>query len=110
MSFLKSLLDAEGPAFNGTRKFGEVEGALVLAHESNLLFLDPQTKAIIGRESVSDTGTMTTYYQDIREVSGLRLPFSVRTVQDGNEAISITFDSLELNPELPEDTFSKPEK
>ncbi|MDX1630455.1 MAG: insulinase family protein [Thermoanaerobaculia bacterium] len=77
-------------------------------------FLDPESGRILQTEAKTTdrTGavvTQRTVYSDYREVDGLMRPFHVVIYQDDEESSTVTISEVQVNPEIPEGTFVKPE-
>jgi hypothetical protein len=55
-------------------------------------------------------GALEQEFSDYRDVQGLKLPFMVRTLQNGVRVAEIKIDSIDVNPSLDEALFKKPGK
>jgi zinc protease len=86
----------------------EAEGNRIRWH------LDPRTGYILRSESsgTSMTGapvTETTIYSDFREAGGVIQPHRITVLQDGEESATVSFETIEVNPTIPADAFSRPQ-
>jgi len=80
--------------------------------ESFKLILDSETHMPIGKmffgETMMGPGNLTQIISDYREISGIKVPFSVIIEADGKKSAEIKTKDLKINPEIPEGTFDKP--
>ena len=76
--------------------------------QTTTYFLDASTYLVIRVQANRDvTGPTTTDLSDYRDVSGLMMPFAVSsTSQQGNQ--SVAWDTIEINVDLDESSFSMP--
>ena len=88
---------------------------LVTRHltETFSLLLDPDTYFIVKRvdEKKNALGTVVhvvTFYGDFRPVDGVLLPHQIAVSVDGRVTQQTKIESLEPNPELPADSFTRP--
>ncbi len=101
---------------------GEVESdgkkmlRLLVTHrltESFSVLLDPDTYFIVKRVeqrkgALGETVQVVTYYADFRPVEGVLLPHRIALVTDGRIVQQTQIDSIEANPEISADTFTRP--
>jgi zinc protease len=77
-------------------------------------YLDPRTGYILRSESsgTSMSGapvTETTIYSDFRETGGVMQPHRITVLQEGEESATVSFETIEVNPTIPDDAFSRPQ-
>jgi zinc protease len=77
-------------------------------------FVDPVTGTILRSEGsgTSMTGapvTETTNYSDFRQTGGITQPYRITVLQDGEESGTVTFQTIEVNPTIPDDAFTRPQ-
>ncbi len=79
-----------------------------------MLFLDATTglerKMSAEVEQGGQRMIVETVLSDYRTVSGVQLPFSVRTMMNGQLAAEVAIDSYEVNPPMDESIFKMPTK
>ena len=85
----------------------EVEGTVTT------LAIDPETGRVLaltyqGTGPQGSPGQVRSVYSDFREVEGLVYPFSTVSTFEGERMSAVTVESLEVNPEIPEDAFARP--
>lgn len=80
-------------------------------YDGFMLYLDANTnmvtkirdqKIIKGRQE-----SVEIHYGDYREVEGAMLPFRIETVQQGETISIVQFETMEINPEISADTWTK---
>ncbi len=90
----------------GEQEFrGETVDAVRFIHPGNVTFFryfDPETGRLVG--TLTDTGTVNTEEGEML-VDGLRFAGKVLSFEDGEKVHTIEFSRIEVNPDLPEDTF-----
>lgn len=81
-------------------------------YDGFMLYLDANTnmvakirdkKIIKGRQASVEIA-----YSDYRDVEGAILPFRIETIQQGEVQSVVQFETLEINPDVPEGTWEKP--
>jgi hypothetical protein len=72
------------------------------------VYVESDTHLVRRMTSKTKSGEATTVLGGYKEVSGITLPTSMVTFQNGNEVLSLTFATLEVNPTVADDTFAKP--
>jgi hypothetical protein len=109
------LLDARARGFTVELAGNETVDGRVMQHlrvARNGTTLDCYLDAVTGLEArtVSRTpmGALTQEFLDYRNVQGVQMPFTVRTLQNGVRVAEITFDAIRLNAPLEEGLFNKP--
>ncbi|MBC2601222.1 hypothetical protein [Puniceicoccus vermicola] len=94
----------------GEQEFrGQPVDAVRFIHSGGVQFFryfDPETGELLGTET--DTGTINTEEGAI-QVDGLRFSDKVLSFEGDELAHTITFDKIEVNPEVPEGAFTFPE-
>ncbi len=88
---------------------------LVTRHHTEVfsLLLDPDTFLIVKRvdekkNALGGTVHVVTFYADFRPVDGVLLPHQIALTVDGRVTQQTKIESIEPNPEIPADTFSRP--
>ena len=71
-------------------------------------YLDADTGLEARTVSPSPMGTLEEEFADYRDVQGLKMPFSVRTLQNGKRVAEITVERIELNGAIDDALFKKP--
>ena len=98
---------------------GEVAGVQVervhveAKGESQVLGIDPETGHVLtieyrGSGPTGAPADLVESYSDFREVDGLMLPFEVSTTMDGQPAMTVSNQVIEVNPEVDEAAFEMP--
>jgi len=76
------------------------------------LALDAESHVPVGKmyfgKTMMGPGNLTQLISDYREVSGIKVPFSVSIESDGNKIADVTIKDFKINPEIPEGVFDKP--
>jgi len=86
-----------------TKKNGDVENHYLDAEQYLEIRVDGK-KTVHGQEMEGET-TLSDY----KEVSGLLFPFSIQSKQKGGPGgVTLTFDKIEVNPDLPASHFEMP--
>lgn len=81
-----------------------VRSRLCLDDEGTVL-----SQAFRSRHPMSnDPGTVEILFSDYRETDGVYYPFRQELTFDGNEMVTVTIQSLEINPDLPDSLFEIP--
>lgn len=78
-----------------------------LSAETGLLMQTVVTQEVPKHRTGTVTATVTTTYDDYRDVDGVRLPFRTVT-DDGSSRMTATTQSVTQNVELPRSTFARP--
>lgn len=73
-------------------------------------YLDGETGLEVKTVNQSPMGALEQEFSDYREVEGLKLPFMVRTLQNGVPVAEIKIDSIDVNTPIDEALFKKPVK
>jgi outer membrane lipoprotein-sorting protein len=71
-------------------------------------YLDAETGLEARTVSSSPMGILEEEFADYRDVQGLKMPFSVRTLQNGKPVAEIKIDKIELNGAIDDAVFRKP--
>jgi outer membrane lipoprotein-sorting protein len=74
------------------------------------LYLDNVTGLEVKIVSESEVGQIEQELSDYRDVEGVKLPFSVRTVSNGTQMGQMTVESVQLNVKLDDALFKMPGK
>ncbi|MGE9290613.1 MAG: hypothetical protein ACQKBT_06470 [Puniceicoccales bacterium] len=88
---------------------GQTVDAVRFIHPGGIRFFryfDPETGELVATKT--DTGTVNTEEGEVR-IEGLRFADQVLSFEGDELAHTITFDKIEVNPELPEGAFAFPE-
>ncbi len=99
---------------------GEVDGTSVeivhvdLDGETNTLGIDPATGRILsiayrGTNFMGAPGELVQHFSDFREVDGLSLPFASSTTFNGEPMLKGTVESTEVDVEVDDSEFEKPQ-
>ena len=73
-------------------------------------YLDAETGLEAKTVNQSPMGALEQEFSDYRDVQGLKLPFLVRTLQNGVRVAEIKVDSIDVNTPIDEGLFKKPGK
>lgn len=73
-------------------------------------YLDAGTGLEAKTVNQSPMGALEQEFSDYRDVQGLKLPFMVRTLQNGVRVAEIKIDSIDVNTPIDEALFKKPDK
>ncbi|MEW6323548.1 MAG: hypothetical protein AB1635_20955, partial [Acidobacteriota bacterium] len=77
------------------------------------LFIDPTSGAVVklAYQSAGPDGPVATeeIFDDYRPVNGVSLPFKASLIRNGTTVLERVLTAVQLNPDLPRDTFSKPQ-
>jgi outer membrane lipoprotein-sorting protein len=73
-------------------------------------YLDAMTGLEAKTVNQSPMGALEQEFSDYRDVQGLKLPFMVRTLQNGVRVAEIRIDTIEVNAPIDEALFKKPSK
>jgi len=73
-------------------------------------YLDAETALEARTVSPSPMGSLEEEFSDYRDVQGLKMPFNVRTLQNGRRVAEISIERIELNGTVDDDLFRKPAK
>jgi predicted Zn-dependent peptidase len=60
-------------------------------------------------ETMGGPGNIVKYYSDYRDLNGMKIPYASYTESNGNKIAELKITSIEINPEIPEGSFKKPE-
>jgi outer membrane lipoprotein-sorting protein len=71
-------------------------------------YLDAETGLEAKTVNQSPMGALEQEFSDYRDVQGLKLPFIVRTLQNGVPVAEIKIDSIDINKPIDEALFKKP--
>jgi len=74
----------------------------------NRVWVEADTKLVRRLSSKTARGEGATLLSDYREVDGVKLPTKVVFLQNGNELFSLTFNTVEVNVDVPKNAFDKP--
>ena len=77
-------------------------------HRVQQLYLDAKTNLEIKIVGDSPMGAVENELSNYREIQGLKLPFTMRTVSAGNVVSQTTVDTVELNPRIDDAMFKMP--
>jgi outer membrane lipoprotein-sorting protein len=73
-------------------------------------YLDAETGLEARTVSPSPMGALEEEFSDYRDVQGVKMPFSVRTLQNGRRVAEITIERIELNGAIDDEMFKRPAK
>lgn len=73
-------------------------------------YLDAETALEARTVSPSPMGALEEEFLDYRDVQGLKMPFTVRTLQNGKRVAEITIERIELNEAIDDEMFKRPGK
>jgi outer membrane lipoprotein-sorting protein len=73
-------------------------------------YLDADTGLEARTVSPSPMGMLEEEFSDYRDVQGLKMPFSVRTLQNGKPVAEITIERIEINGVIDDALFRKPDR
>jgi outer membrane lipoprotein-sorting protein len=73
-------------------------------------YLDAETGLEVRTVSPSPMGMLEEEFSDYRDVQGLKMPFSVRTLQNGRRVAEITIERIEINAAVDDALFKKPDR
>ncbi|PPK88724.1 outer membrane lipoprotein-sorting protein [Neolewinella xylanilytica] len=118
--FLDVFVDTEARGYTLENVEGrEIEGAPTYGVRvtndegfDRTYYFDTETMVPVMMSFVSEGGqmkgmTMETYLSDYQEVENLVVPMYMENKMNGQTIMSMTFESANINPELPENFFSK---
>lgn len=99
----------------GTEKVGEKDAYVVVGTPENLpaetFYFDTQSGLLLRQDStvISPEGKMPTktFYEDVRDIDGVKLPFKMRTVMPQFEII-VTTTEIKHNVAVDDSKFAKP--
>jgi zinc protease len=98
------------PVALGKEEFEEGEDVVELeavdVGEGTKLYFD-DAGVLVRRRETSAKGEALSVWSDFREVSGLKMPFSVRVVL-GDQTVKLAASTIEVNPEIAPDTWDRP--
>ena len=77
-------------------------------HRVQHLYLDAETNLEIKIVGDSQTGPVESELSNYREIQGLKLPFTMKTVSAGSVVSQTTVDAVELNPKIDDAMFKMP--
>ncbi len=98
-----AAVDAK-PAHLGAE--GEMD--VIDAGEGVKLYFDKEGRLVQRTEKNPAGETARSTWSDFRAVAGVQFPFAGKSFTDANETGNFTFDSIEVNVEVPADAFEKP--
>ena len=102
-----SELELVGTETLGSRKVYHLKLTTRDKHVQQL-YLDAETYLEVKVVGETSMGPVENELSDYRDVSGLKLPFSMRTLSAGNVVSQIVVDKIELNPKLDDSLFKLP--
>ena len=118
--YLYGQIDAEGLTVQhtGQETFDGVVTEALLITPPGLdpfrLYLDAETMLPVktAAQSMTQSGPAETetIYGDYREVAGLKLPFEKTRTRNGQPDGGSVTETIEINPEIPQDAFEAPEE
>jgi outer membrane lipoprotein-sorting protein len=73
-------------------------------------YIDTETGLEARTVSPSPMGMLEEEFSDYRDVQGLKMPFSVRTLQNGRPVAEITIERIEVNGAIDDALFRKPDR
>lgn len=68
----------------------------------------PVSQSFFG-QTMAGPANLDVYYSDYREVSGVKTPFSIKTLSAGEPYLDVTVGEIILNADIPADAFTRPE-
>jgi len=71
-------------------------------------YLDAETGLEAKTVSQSPMGALEQQFLDYRDVHGVKMPFLVRTLQNGVRVAEIKIDSIEVNSQVDDSLFKPP--
>jgi outer membrane lipoprotein-sorting protein len=77
-------------------------------HRVQHIYLDAETNLEIKIVGDSQMGPVENELSNYREIQGLKLPFTMKTVSAGSILSTTTVDSVELNPQIDNAIFNMP--
>ena len=77
-------------------------------HRVQHLYLDAQTNLEVKIVGETQMGPLENELSDYREIQGLKLPFTMKTLSAGTVVGQIIVDSVELNPKIDDAIFKMP--
>lgn len=77
-------------------------------HRVQQIYLDAETNLEIKIVGDSQMGRVESELSNYREIQGLKLPFTMKTVSAGTVVSQITVDAVELNPKIDDAMFKMP--
>ena len=77
-------------------------------HRVQQLYLDAETNLEIKIVADSQMGPVENELSNYREIQGLKVPFTMRTLSAGNVVSQIAVDTVEINPKIDEAMFRMP--
>ncbi|WP_205510824.1 hypothetical protein [Longitalea arenae] len=105
---LKSEILAKSTATLQTQQYG-LSSVMVMVNSMRAGYIindkDKRLEALIMVDPLSGTTTFT--YSDFKRTGGILLPYT-EVMQSGKHAQTITYDSYDINPTLPANTWAKP--
>ncbi len=117
MIFLGQHVDDPSFAFtgSGTEKIGIVDASIVDISGAGIAmrwYVDPQTGRVL-RESYQGAGRTgpsqdVTDLEDWKTTDGLTLPYLHKNKQNGEDASTVQFNSIQINPAIDSTLFDKP--
>jgi outer membrane lipoprotein-sorting protein len=73
-------------------------------------YLDAETGLEARTVNQSPMGALEQEFSDYRDVQGLKMPFSVRTLQNGAPVAQLAIEKIEVNGQIDDALFKKPAK
>ena len=100
-------LDRKADAVRDGRTFAVV-GVDFGDQDVHELYLEPETGALYGLRRVRDRRESFVRFEDWRVVEGVRMPFAELSLESTGEEAAVRWTSVETNPVLTEEAFSRP--
>ena len=102
-----SELEFVGQETLGTRKVNHLK-LTSKEHRVQHLYLDAETNLEVKIVGETQMGPLENELSDYREIQGLKLPFTMKTLSAGTVIGQIIVDSVELNPRIDDAIFKMP--
>jgi predicted Zn-dependent peptidase len=94
----------------------QVDGKTVKAVEvadaqghATRFFIDPATNLVVKLEYTSGGESPEIFLSDYRDVSGVKVPFKTRILQQGQQLMEMTYTEVQVNAPLDDKLFQKPQ-
>lgn len=94
----------------GARTFGDLTGRAIAVRTrgAETTYLINEQNQLIAEQTQTSMGLLTGLYHDLRQVSGILIPFRGRILADGVLIAEVELQEARVNPVLPPETFRMP--
>jgi hypothetical protein len=94
----------------GVRTFGDLTGRAIVVRTrgAETTYLVNEQNQLIAEQTQTSMGLLTGLYHDLRQVSGILIPFRGRILADGVMIAEVELQEARVNPVLPPETFRMP--